>query len=579
MLHDVASMAPGTTVNSYECCFPKEDVPNDDDFFVFTCNSEMTEVIIENKLQCGETTNDSEQMKTLVKQAMESLQVAFSQLKVMAANLWGLWLIAWAPSAPVGVTVPEQDCITSFDLALKHWLNAKLDTEFALPTKDNFIIKTKVRLTRLASRLRYLQLHAPNVVKDMLAWGSLRQSLLMKIVPTMERILLDEPTTTWQDVQAFITREIAKRDSSQVEFEGMVEVKEAVGQAPVKAASVDRFEASALLEALDSGSDGKLAEAAAVVKSQMASVCKKNDAKGFGLFATNNWISQSSECAEIIDVNTFQDCLHYTECVSLERTLSTAGLQFYHLATILFVDGTGLTGGKSAYRSISFLPQQFIRYVNSSRGANATYRFFHNDVMVRSMRQHLVKSGLTQETLDSILCQKERVSLTGKLLEVLKEGKWEIKIVALRRIRRGEEITFDYQKELMNLRHKETISEAAVSATNSLKSVRLTRANSLSTSASSSSDVARPMTAPSSSSASSSSRVGRQKTAPSSTSASSFSKASPQKKAPSRKPHRLGLLRVPLTIGLRKNVQISCRNRGFATKRRYSSLCYLSTHF
>eukprot|EP00808_Paulinella_micropora_P028228 g47291.t1 len=249
---------------------------------------------------------------------MEGLQVALSQLKVMAANLWVLWLIAWAPSAPVGVTVPEQDCITSFDLGLKHWLDAILDTEFALPIKDNFFTRTKVRLMRLASRLRYLQLHAPNVVKDMLAWGSFGQSLLMKIVTTMERILLDEPITTWQDVQAFITREIAKRDSSQVE--GMVEVKEAVGtsetglgrpgiqtiyyqvlgQGPVKAASVDRFEATALLEALDRGSDGNLAEAAAVVKSQMASVCKKNDAKGFGLFATNNWTSQSSECAEII---------------------------------------------------------------------------------------------------------------------------------------------------------------------------------------------------------------------------------------------------------------------------------------
>eukprot|EP00808_Paulinella_micropora_P029570 g22245.t1 len=409
----------------------------------------------------------------------------------MAANLWVLWLIAWAPSAPVGVTVPEQDCITSFDLALKHWLDAKLDTEFALPTKDNFLTRTKVRLMQLASRLRYLQLHAPNVVKDMLAWGSLRQSLL--IVPTMERISLDEPTTTWQDVQAFITREIAKRDSSQVE--GMVEVKEAVGtsetglgrpgiqtiyyqvlgQAPVKAASVDRFEASALLEALDRGSEGNLAEAATVVKSQMASVCKKNDAKGFGLFATNNWTLQSSECAEIIYVNTLQDCLHYTECVSLERTLSTAGLQFYHPATILFVDGTGLTGGKSAYRSISFLPQQFIRYVNSSRGANATYRFFHNGVMVRSMSQHLVKSGLTQETLESILCQKERVSLAGKLLEVLKEGKWEIKIVALRRIRRGEEITFDYQKELMNLCRKETILGIHALNLKSLEDVKRSR--------------------------------------------------------------------------------------------------------
>eukprot|EP00808_Paulinella_micropora_P008175 g14225.t1 len=129
----------------------------------------------------------------------------------------------------------------------------------------------------------------------------------------------------------------------------MVEVKEAVGtsetglsrpgiqtiyyqvlgQAPVKAASVDRFEASALLEALDRGSDGELAEAAAVVKSQIA-----------------------------------------------KRTLSTAGLQFYHPATILFVDGTGLTDGKSAYRSISFLPQQFIRYVNSSRGAMLRIDFF-----------------------------------------------------------------------------------------------------------------------------------------------------------------------------------------------------------
>eukprot|EP00808_Paulinella_micropora_P023882 g53950.t1 len=77
------------------------------------------------------------------------------------------------------------------------------------------------------------------------------------------------------------------------------------------------------------------------------------------------------------------------------------------------------------------------------------------------------------------------------------------------------------------------LSEAAVSATDSLKSAQLTRANSLSTSASSSSDVARPMTDPSSSSASSSSRVDRQKTAPSSTSASSFSNVSPQKKAPS----------------------------------------------
>eukprot|EP00808_Paulinella_micropora_P001093 g16976.t1 len=156
------------------------------------------------------------------------------------------------------------------------------------------------------------------------------------------------------------------------------------------------------------------------------------------------------------------------------------------------------------------------------------------------MRQHLVKSGLTQETLESILCQKERVSL-GKLLEVLKEGKWEIKIVALRRIRRGEEITFDYQKELMNLLDKETMPGIHALNLKSSEDVKRSRRFSYrfvevcaaykgkfvvsATSASSSSDVARPMTAPSSSSASSSSRVGRQKTAPSSTSASSFSKA------------------------------------------------------
>eukprot|EP00808_Paulinella_micropora_P003459 g21322.t1 len=287
----------------------------------------------------------------------------------------------------------------------------------------------------------------------------------------MERILLDEPTTTWQDVQAFITREIAKRDSSQVE--GMVEVKEAVGtsetglgrpgiqpiyyqvlgQGPVKAASVDRFEASALLEALDRGSDGNLAEAAAVVKSQWRVFARRMMPRGL-------------------------DCSPPT------------------------------TGPRSQVERVLI-------------------EAFRSFPAVHQIRQ---QSGLTQETLESILCQKERVSLAGKLLEVLKKGKWEIKIVALRRIRRAEEITFDYQKQLMNLRHKKTISEAAVSATDSLKSVRLTRANSLSTSASSSSDVARPMTAPSSSSASSSSRVGRQKTATSSTSASSFSKASPQKK-------------------------------------------------
>eukprot|EP00808_Paulinella_micropora_P029560 g37411.t1 len=35
-------LEPQSTVT--ECCFPKEDVPNGDDFFVFTCtSSEMTE--------------------------------------------------------------------------------------------------------------------------------------------------------------------------------------------------------------------------------------------------------------------------------------------------------------------------------------------------------------------------------------------------------------------------------------------------------------------------------------------------------------------------------------------------------
>eukprot|EP00808_Paulinella_micropora_P008176 g14226.t1 len=67
--------------------------------------------------------------------------------------------------------------------------SSNFDTEFALPIKDNFIVKTKVRLMRLASRLRYLQLHALNVVvKDMFHWDSLRQSLLMKIVPTIKRL-------------------------------------------------------------------------------------------------------------------------------------------------------------------------------------------------------------------------------------------------------------------------------------------------------------------------------------------------------------------------------------------------------
>eukprot|EP00808_Paulinella_micropora_P014642 g81024.t1 len=604
----------------------------------------MTEVINENHLQCGEVeqvsvnenlqqftnslnlyqiaqqTNDPEDMKRrtmiaafddvtflLVKEAMQALQVAFSQLKVMSTNLWVLWLMAWAPSSSVGLTVPEHECIESFDLAFNNWRDCKLDTEFALPIKDNFVNKTKVRLMRLASRLRYIQQNAPNVMKDMLAWGSLRQSLLVKIVPTMERVLVEEPSASWQDLQTFITREIAKPDSRQVE--GIVEVKEAVatsatglgrpgiqtiyyqvlGEATVKAASVDRFEARAVLEALDRGSDSELAEAAAVVKSQMARVCKKNESKGFGLFATNNWTSHAYACAEIIDVDTVQDCLHYTDCVSLERTLSTAGMQFYHPANILFVDGTGLKGGKSAYRSISFLPQQFIRYVNSSQDANATYRFFHNGMMLKSMRQHLVKCGLTQETLESILCKDlsdsgEHVSLAGKLVEVFRRGKWEIKIVALRKIRRGEEITFDYQQELADLLRKEStpgihalnlkcvedvtrsrelclcyrrggmveprvsrsstalsasvsslllLSAAAVSVTESSKSVRLTRINSSSTRGSFSLNVARPKNAPSSSSASSSSRVGRQKTAPLSTSVSSFSKIVMQKKAPS----------------------------------------------
>eukprot|EP00808_Paulinella_micropora_P031655 g76807.t1 len=469
----------------------------------------MTEVIIENKLQCGEvkqvSVNDNNDN-------LERLRIQSTCMKRRRQRMRTNENVSEAGDggfASGAFTVESHGC--KF-VALKHWLDAKLDTEFSLPIKDNFLTRTKVRLMRLASRLRYFQLHAPNVVKDMLAWGLFGQSLLMKIVPTMERILLDEPTTTWQDVQAFITREIAKRDSSQVE--GMVEVKEAVGtsetglgrpeiqtiyyqvlgQGPVKAASVDRFEAGALLEALDRGSDGNLAEAAAVVKSQWRVFARRMMPRGL-------------------------DCSPPTTGPrsQVKRTLSTAGLQFYHPATIHFVDGTGLTGGKSAYRSISFLPQQFIRYVNSSRSANATYRFFHIGVMVRSMSQHLVKSGLTQETLESILCQKERVSLAGKLLE---NQTWRRNYIRL-------------PEELMNLRRKETILEAAVSATDSMKSVRLTRANSLSTSASSSSDVARPMTAPSSSSASSSSRVGRQKTAPSSTNASSFSKASPQKKAPS----------------------------------------------
>eukprot|EP00808_Paulinella_micropora_P022377 g36551.t1 len=487
---------------------------------------------------------------------MQALQVAFSQLKVMSTNLWVLWLMAWAPSSSVGLTVPEHECIESFDLAFNNWRDCKLDTDFALPIKDNFVNKTKVQIMRLASRLRYIQQNAPNVMKDVLAWGSLRQSLLVTIVPTMERVLVEEPSASWQDLQTFITREIAKPYSRQVE--GIVEVKEAVatsatglgrpeiqtiyyqvlGEATVKAASVDRFEASAVLEALDRGSDSELAEAAAVVKSQMARVCKKNETKGFGLFATNNWTSHAYECAEIIDVDTVQDCLHYTDCVSLERTLSTAGMQFYHPANILFVDGTGLKGGKSAYRSISFLPQQFITYVNSSQDANATYRFFHNGVMLKSMRQHLVKCGLTQETLESILCKHlsdsgEHVSLAGKLVEVFRRGKWEVKIVTLRKIRRGEEITFDYQQELADLLSKESTPAAAVSVTDSSKSVRLTRINSSSTRGSSSLDVARSKNAPSSSSASSSSRVGRQKTAPSSTSASSFATVALQKKAPS----------------------------------------------
>eukprot|EP00808_Paulinella_micropora_P020458 g32616.t1 len=95
-----------------------------------------------------------------------------------------------------------------------------------------------------------------------------------------------------------------------------------------------------------------------------------------------------------------------------------------------------------------------------------------------------------------------------------------MRIVALRRIKRGEEITFEYKDELINLLRKEStpawsrqfrlhmkslsgsdavsssvsglllLSEAAVSATGSLKSVRLTRTKSSSTIASSSSCLA-----------------------------------------------------------------------------------------
>eukprot|EP00808_Paulinella_micropora_P030301 g64823.t1 len=606
-------VAPGTTVNSYG--FLLVDVPNSDDFVVFTSNSEMTEVINENHLQCGEVeqvsvnenlqqftnslnlyqiaqqTNDPEDMKRLVKEAMQALQVAFSQLKVMSTNLWVLWLMAWAPSSSVGLTVPEHKCIESFDLAfnnggIANWI---LGAPYAIgqslavyPTECTKCNEGYVGLGFVTSKL--VGEDSAHYVKSF-SGG------------TFSKLARPSNLITW---------EIAKPDSRQVE--GMVEVKEAVatsatglgrpgiqtiyyqvlGEATVKAASVDRFEASAVLEALDRGSDSELAEAAAV-KSQMARVCKKNESKGFGLFATNNWTSHAYECAEIIDVDTVQDCLHYTDCVSLERTLSTAGMQFYHPANILFVDGTGLKGGKSAYRSISFLPQQFIRYVNSSQDANATYQFFHKGVMLKSMRQNLVKCGLTQETLESILCKDlsdsgEHVSLAGKLVEVFRRGKWEVKIVALRKIRRGEEITFDYQQELADLLRKEStpgihalnlkcvedvtrsrelclcyrrggmveprvsrsstalsasvsslllLSAAAVSVTDSSKSVRLTMINSSSTRGSSSLDVARPKNAPSSSSASSSSRVGRQKTAPLSTSVSSFSKIVMQKKAPS----------------------------------------------
>eukprot|EP00808_Paulinella_micropora_P008296 g60401.t1 len=310
---------------------------------------------------------------------MQALHVAFSQLKVMSTNLWVLWLMAWAPSSSVGLTVPEHECIESFDLAFNNWRDCKLDTEFALPIKDNFVNKTKVRLMRLASRLRarYGKSFSGGTISKLA-----RPSNLYHTGDCKTRFEVE-------------VKEAVATSATGLGRPGIQTIHyQVLGEATVKAASADRFEASAEMEALDRGSDSELAEAAAVVKSQMARVCKKNESKGFGLFATNNWTSHAYECAEIIDVDTVQDCLHYTDCVSLERTLSTAGMQFYHPANILFVDGTGLKGGKSAYRSISFLPQQFIRYVNSSQDANATYRFFHNGVMLKSMRQHLIRESM-----------------------------------------------------------------------------------------------------------------------------------------------------------------------------------------
>eukprot|EP00808_Paulinella_micropora_P018038 g2629.t1 len=70
----------------------------------------MTEVINENHFAVWRANDDPEDMKRLVKEAMQALQVAFSQLKVMSTNLWVLWLMAWAPSSSVGLTVPEHEC-------------------------------------------------------------------------------------------------------------------------------------------------------------------------------------------------------------------------------------------------------------------------------------------------------------------------------------------------------------------------------------------------------------------------------------------------------------------------------------
>eukprot|EP00808_Paulinella_micropora_P008174 g14224.t1 len=61
----------------------------------------------------------------------------------------------------------------------------------------------------------------------------------------------------------------------------------------------------------------------------------------------------------------------------------------------------------------------------------------------------------------------------------LKEGKWEIKIVALRRVRRGEEITFDYQKELINLLDKESMPGIHALNLKSMEDVKRSREFSL----------------------------------------------------------------------------------------------------